>query len=854
MLLCLTMLGCSMTAFPITANGEEQPAGTPISTVEEFLAMNPSGEYYLASDIDFSGKTYTKNLYTQNFSGVLDGNGHALLGITVSATNSDAGIFANGFHGTLKNLTFGSANAPVSVTSTGGGYSVAAMAGTMTGGATFDNVRIYANVKGDGKTAGFTSYMPNGKITITNCAVYGTVIGNPASGFLTMSNDGSCDVEIRDSANYADVTAQNASAGGFYSVAAATNGSRKTNMIITGCINYGSISATDWRVGGIVGEFNEEKTSSITIDYCYNMGFVTMKGGGGYAAGIVGGLSFDPSSGTRKISNVYNAGTVTNSGNPQRAYALCSSDKTSNNLSIVNGAYLAGSASNANTPCNNITATNVKEAADAAELLAIVSEYAPSAEGNVYIRDTALMNEGYPILARQALAHENVTTFDCGRKLCNDCHAIISSPEEENHTFEETSVQPDGYVDGYVIAVCSACGEEVLRAGTPSTYHVTPVDGVYSIASPDALKWYAANLNAGLLSGKESLKLAADLDLGGTAFTPIGTKKNPFCGMFDGDFHSIKGLKVTSDNVGGLFGYVGRGAVFTNLEFASAVITAKGSAGALFGEAVNASVVTVENIALIGASVTSTEGAAGSLFGSCEFAIEVKATAVVSNKAVVNGVTAGGLIGNGNNAILKSAYVNANLTATDKTKVGSLAYYNGRFSATHSYYVRNQVAGVTNGTVISEEWFANGKAAYQLNAFENNFVFSVKDGATTLSKAPIRMVRLGGTKVYTDKTLSPKDKMAVYATEVTGGVAVAFVIDPASKVRLYDLAITVKDGDKTQTVTFADLTHDRALVVGDDYYTIENGMVLYTVTLDGVSANATYTVGSIFSGTADILR
>jgi len=848
------MLGCGMTVFPVTASGEEQPTGTPISTVEEFLAMSPSGEYYLAGDIDFSGKTYTKNVYIQSFSGVLDGNGHSLLGITVSATNSDAGIFANGFHGTLKNLSFGSADAPVSVTSTGGSYSVAAVAGTMTGGATFDNVNIYANVKGDGKTAGFTSYMPNGKITITNCSVYGTVIGNPASGFLTMSNDGSCDVEIRDSANYADVTAQNASAGGFYSIAAATNGSRKTNMIITGCINYGTISATDWRVGGIVGEFNEEKSSSIIIDYCYNMGFVTMKGSGGYAAGIVGGLSFDPSSGTRKVSNVYNVGMVSNSGNPQRAYALCSSDKTSGNLSIVNGAYLAGSASNASTPCNNVTATNVKEVAGAEELLAIVSEYAPSEEGNVYVRDNALMNGGYPILARQALSHENVTTYDCGRKVCNDCHAIISSPEEENHIFKETTTQPNGYVDGYVLAVCSACGEEELRTGAPSNYHVTPVDGVYSITSLDDIKWYAANLNAGLLSGKESLKLTADLNFDAAAFTPIGTKKNPFCGAFDGDFHSIKGLTVTSDDVGGLFGYVGRGASLTNLEITSPVITAKGSAGALFGEAVSASVVTVENIAIIGASVTSTEGAAGSLLGSSAYALEVKVAAIVSNKAAVSGVTVGGLVGNGNNAVLKSVYVNASLTAANKTKTGSLAYYDGRFSATHAFYVRNQMTSVTNGTTISEEWFENGKAAYQLNAFENNFIFGVKDGTTTLSKTPTRMVRSGSTKVYTDKTLSPKDKMAVYATEVTGGVAVAFVTDPASKVKLYDLAITVKDGDKTQTVTFADLTLGRALVVGDDYYTIENGMVLYTVTLDGVSANATYTVGSIYNGTAEILR
>ena len=125
-------------------------------------------------------------------------------------------------------------------------------------GATFDNVTIYANVKGDGKTAGFTSYMPNGKLTITECKVYGSVSGNPAAGFVTMANNGSSEIEITYSENHAAVTAKNLSAGGFYSTHADVGSTRVCHLTIKGCANYGAITASDWRVGGIVGEFNEE--------------------------------------------------------------------------------------------------------------------------------------------------------------------------------------------------------------------------------------------------------------------------------------------------------------------------------------------------------------------------------------------------------------------------------------------------------------------------------------------------------------------------------------------------------------------------------------------------------------------
>ncbi|MDR2650667.1 MAG: chitobiase/beta-hexosaminidase C-terminal domain-containing protein [Clostridiales bacterium] len=50
--------------------------------------------------------------------------------------------------------------------------------------------------------------------------------------------------------------------------------------------------------------------------------------------------------------------------------------------------------------------------------------------------------------------------------------------------------------------------------------------------------------------------LAADINLSGTSWTPIGNETIPFKGVFDGNGHSITGLSITGGNsVAGLFGY-----------------------------------------------------------------------------------------------------------------------------------------------------------------------------------------------------------------------------------------------------------------------------------------------------------
>ena len=137
-MLCLTLLSCfsPLAALPVSS-AAALPEGQPIASAADFEAMSDTGVYYLANDIDFSGKTYARNAYTRSFRGVLDGNGHALLNITVSSTNSDAGIFGNNFAGTLKNIVIGSPETPAVVRSTGSGYSVACVAGTVASDATF---------------------------------------------------------------------------------------------------------------------------------------------------------------------------------------------------------------------------------------------------------------------------------------------------------------------------------------------------------------------------------------------------------------------------------------------------------------------------------------------------------------------------------------------------------------------------------------------------------------------------------------------------------------------------------------------------------------------------------------------
>lgn len=114
-ILCLALT--VLLVFPLFPARAEETA-REISTVEDLLAMaqNPAGDYILMADLDMSGIAW----HCPDFSGTFDGNGHAILNLTltepgdsqylcydgnsISYSASYCGLFASLSDATVKNL------------------------------------------------------------------------------------------------------------------------------------------------------------------------------------------------------------------------------------------------------------------------------------------------------------------------------------------------------------------------------------------------------------------------------------------------------------------------------------------------------------------------------------------------------------------------------------------------------------------------------------------------------------------------------------------------------------------------------------------------------------------------------
>lgn len=169
--------------------------------------------------------------------------------------------------------------------------------------------------------------------------------------------------------------------------------------------------------------------------------------------------------------------------------------------------------------------------------------------------------------------------------------------------------------------------------------------------------------------------LQVDIDLNSHEFTPIGTKKYPFTGTFDGNGHIIKNLKIDSDsdNVG-FFGYVKsnerasskvslndnkltfyHNGIIKNFQIKNAEIVTSGkNAGVIAGCIDGTSRVT--SVSAKGGSVSSDKGFVGSIVGkavSSEAEIYVcYSTSSIKSK----GPSVGGLVGDLGSARLSGAY------------------------------------------------------------------------------------------------------------------------------------------------------------------------------------------------------
>ena len=164
------------------------PSGyTGIYTADEFMTTmrsNPSGNYILMGDLDFSGVTIDYSNQIWGFSGTLDGNGYSIKNFNIDSSGDYVGLISETAGGAvIKNLIVDNA----SVISNGG-CEVGILVGGSDGDITIDNCTVTGAVGGSSCVGGLIGLASSGVVTINNTFVNVNASGDSeVGGFIGYS-------------------------------------------------------------------------------------------------------------------------------------------------------------------------------------------------------------------------------------------------------------------------------------------------------------------------------------------------------------------------------------------------------------------------------------------------------------------------------------------------------------------------------------------------------------------------------------------------------------------------------------------------------------------------------------------
>ncbi len=266
---------------------------TPVSSVEDLQAMAEDlyGYYVLEADLDLSGEDWTPlgrwqadyesandNWWTEAFRGTLDGNGHTILGLTLSIQDGDAfgytGLFGALNGAVVKDLTLADYTITIDTTK---GVNAAPLCGFAQGwGTTIENVTtsgtIDASIATEDEGVTFTSLTG-----LVGAGWAGNYINCDVSGDLTF------DVNVKNGSEI--------NIGGINGEGYALSDGCKSHMNMKGSVASrgeaadGSSAHTDLYIGGIQG-------GATAVKNCVADGsiFVSMSRADGNANLYVGGI------------------------------------------------------------------------------------------------------------------------------------------------------------------------------------------------------------------------------------------------------------------------------------------------------------------------------------------------------------------------------------------------------------------------------------------------------------------------------------------------------------------------------------------------------------------------------------
>ena len=377
--------------------------------------------------------------FGNKYQGTFDGNGKTISNLyIINAASSSVGFFGYAEKGSIKNITFDNAK----VKSTVDHYT-----GILAG---FGELCIIENIK-----------------TLANCSVEGK---NGVGGIAGMASG-----DIGNCENHAMVNGAN-------SVGGIVGDYRESGKSIISCANYGVVTGTGNRVGGIAGNFG-----SGTIQNCANYCDIT-------GADIVGNLIGDGS--ICNLNNVLGTGNVIATSDTERAGLLVG--RIINSSSTASGILAYNSS--AKLTINKIEQTgNAVKAIGKGSLTypekikAFTAEQLKSGEMAYLLNGSKsegelvwyqkLGTDAYPVL----VAEEGNTVYHGSFTCCDGTASSYSNSTSENelvHVASATLTSPKFDADKLIYHMgCSNenCPEHKYAADADGTLKATKADGKFYV-------------------------------------------------------------------------------------------------------------------------------------------------------------------------------------------------------------------------------------------------------------------------------------------------------------------------------------------------------------------------------------
>lgn len=585
------------------------------------------------------------------FAGTFDGCGYTVSGVYTGTKDASAGNTetVQGFFGvvtgTVKNLT-------VSGCITGK-FAVGGIVASLNGGTVEDcinNAVVYADggqaansgiengIRNAGAVGGIAGNVMTGS-SVTGCVNNAAVVctnsskGGRVGGIIGLIDDASAAVTVKNNGNKGRIDAYQYSGG-------IVGYNNSANAPIENCYNNGDIfgySSGRTCVGGIVS------TCKSDITNCYNTGDIEihLNSERGTKAAQFGGIVAD--FGGTAITNCYNTGelkaTGTAAGNRSGCGAICGSGYGSADENKMVNCYSLATVTDTDNIAGNLITVKSAEEMKAADFIAVLC-----GSGRAFVKDAAKpINGGYPVLRFQTADAKAAVwdgTVDVSWYNTKDTVFTIKTPAQ---------------LAGLAAIVNGVVLNDAVIVGNKEYVKAT----AYS-------SWYAGTDD---FAGK-TIKLAADLDMGGVYNSETDTWSGPYYQSIGGQF------TATEEN----------GAYFVNsLNIEPTEVAAGGSFLGTFDGAGHY----VKNIYCKFATGRNSQsvGFIGRLGAHDNDVVKPSVVPSVKNVAITGyieaGRSVGGIVGKvgktGGNPVIENCANYASVTSTDHKGIGGIcgAAWNG---------------------------------------------------------------------------------------------------------------------------------------------------------------------------------